>query len=237
MPGIPDPLKPEELEALRKWPTCALSNAIEAFNFRPRNVGFMGPEIKCQFPDLPIMAGYAVTGVIAADSSEGRRVSPFEWWEYISKIPAPRVVVLHDLDKQPIGSFWGEVNANIHKALGCVGAVTDGSVRDLEEVRKTGFHFFSSCVSVSHAYVHLVEVGVPIKVGGLTVKPGDLIFGDQHGVLSIPQEIAKDVSHAAQLVEDWERPVIDTCKSKPFSIEKLKERYLSPRPTWPPRNR
>jgi len=80
-------------------------------------------------------------------------------------------------------------------------------------------------------------VGLPVKVGGLTVKPGDLIFGDQHGVISIPHEIAKDVSRAAQLVEDWERPVIDFCKSEPFSIEGLKKQYLSPRPTWPPRNR
>jgi regulator of RNase E activity RraA len=197
----------------------------------------MLPEIKCVFPELGPMIGYAITAVISADSPEGHRVQPVEWWNEMVKIPEPRIVVIRDLDRPVIGSFWGEVNANIHKALGCVGAVTDGSVRDLEEVRKTGFHFFSSCVSVSHAYVHLVEVGVPIKVGGLTVKPGDLIFGDQHGVLSIPQEIAKDVSQAAQLVEDWERPVIDTCKSKPFSIEKLKERYLSPRPTWPPRNR
>ena len=234
---MPQYLSRNELGEISRWSTCSISNGIELFNVRPRSEGFMLPEIKCVFPELGPMIGYAITAVISADSPEGHRVQPVEWWNEMVKIPEPRIVVIRDLDRPVIGSFWGEVNANIHKALGCVGAVTDGSVRDLEEVRKTGFHFFSSCVSVSHAYVHLVEVGVPIKVGGLTVKPGDLIFGDQHGVLSIPQEIAKDVSQAAQLVEDWERPVIDTCKSKPFSIEKLKERYLSPRPTWPPRNR
>jgi len=127
------------------------------------------------------------------------------------------------------------VNANIHRALGCVGTVTDSSVRDLDEVREMGFHFFSSCVTVSHAYVHLVEIGIPVKVGGLIVKPGDLILGDKHGVISIPLEIARGVPKAAQLVEDWERPVINYCKSKGFTIEGLKERYMSPRPTWPPR--
>jgi regulator of RNase E activity RraA len=232
-----DLLSRAELEDISRWSTCSLSNAIELFNIRPRNEGFMLSEIKCQFPELGPMIGYAVTAVISAHSPEGRRIDPPEWWKEILKIPEPRIVVIHDLDQPAVGSFWGEVNGSIHKALGCVGAVTDGSVRDLDEVRKTGFHFFSSCVSVSHAYVHLVEASIPVKVGGLTVKPGDLIVGDQHGILSIPLEIAKDVSRAAQLVEDWERPVIDTCQSKPFSIEGLKERYLSPRPTWPPRKK
>jgi 4-hydroxy-4-methyl-2-oxoglutarate aldolase len=230
-----DYLSEEELEALRRWPTCAISNGIELFNFHPRNEGFMLPEIKCVFPELGSMIGYAVTAVISAESPEGRRVQPQEWWEKILKVPEPRVAVIHDLDRPVIGSFWGEVNANIHKALGCVGTVTDGSVRDLDEVKEAGFHFFSSCISVSHAYVHLVDMGIPVNVGGLVVQPGDLIMGDQHGVLSIPLQIAKDVPKAAQLVEDWERPIINFCKSKGFTLDGLKERYQSQRPTWPPR--
>ena len=227
----------EELEALSKWSTCAISNGIELFNIRPRNQGFMLPDIQSRFPELGPMIGYAATAVIAADSQEGRRVSPPDWWEVLSKIPEPRIVVIHDLDRPVVGSFWGEVNGNIHKALGCTGTVTDGSVRDLDEVRDLGFHFFSSCVSVSHAYVHLVEVGVPVKVGGLEVKPGDLIMGDKHGVISIPLEIAPDVPKAAQMVEDWERRVISFCKSEKFTREGLKERFMSTRPTWPPSQR
>ncbi len=234
---MPKPLAREELEALSKWSTCAISNGIELFNIRPRNQGFMLPDIQCRFPELGPMIGYAATAVIAADSQEGRRVSPPDWWEVLSKIPEPRIVVIHDLDRPVVGSFWGEVNGNIHKALGCIGTVTDGSVRDLDEVRDLGFHFFSSCVSVSHAYVHLVEVGVPIKVGGLEVKPGDLIMGDKHGVISIPLEIAPDVPKAAQMVEDWERRVISFCKSEKFNREGLKERFMSTRPTWPPNQR
>jgi regulator of RNase E activity RraA len=151
----------------------------------------------------------------------------------IKKTPEPRVVVMHDLDRPVIGSFWGEVNANIHTALGCAGVVTDGSVRDLDEVRELGFQFYSSCVTVSHAYVHLVEIGAPVKVGGLWVKPGDLLMGDKHGVIKVPLEIAKDVPKAAQMMEDWERKVINFCKSKEFNAERLKELFMSPRPTWP----
>jgi regulator of RNase E activity RraA len=180
------------------------------------------------------MIGYAVTAVITADSPDGRRIAPATWWEEILKTPAPRVAVIHDIDNPVVGSFWGEVNGNIHKALGCVGTVTDGSVRDLDEVREIGFHFFSRCASVSHAYVHIVEIDVPVKVGGLVVKPGDLIMGDKHGVISIPSEIAGDIPKAAQLIEDWERRVINFCKSEEFTLDGLKTHYLSPRPTWPP---
>ena len=228
-------LNAEELEALRRWPTCAIANAIELFDIQPRNEGFMLPEIKCAFPDLGPMIGYAVTAVISADSPEGRRVPPPEWWKEIQKIPQPRVAVIHDVDHPVVGSFWGEVNANIHKALGCVGTVTDGSVRDLDEVKEMGFQFFSSCISVSHAYVHLVEVGIPVKVGGLVVKSGDLILGDKHGVISIPLKIAREVPQAAQLMEDWERQVINFCKSKKFTTEGLQDLFMSPRPTWPPK--
>jgi 4-hydroxy-4-methyl-2-oxoglutarate aldolase len=230
-----DYLSKEELEAICKWPTCAISNGIELFNIQPRNAGFMLPEIKSVFPELPPMIGYAVTAVITADTSEGRKIAPPDFWDQIQKIPVPKVVVIHDVDQPVLGSFWGEVNGNIYKALGCVGTVTDGSVRDLDEVKEAGFHFFSSCISVSHAYVHLTEIGVPVKVGGLWVKPGDLIYGDKHGVLSIPKEIARDVARATQLVEDWERPVINYCKSKEFSLDGLKKVYARPRPAWPPK--
>lgn len=135
-------LNHEELEAIRRWPTCAVSNAIELFNIRPRNGGFMLPEIKCIYPEMSPMIGYAVTAVISADSPEGHQVPRPDWWKEILKVPAPRVVVVHDIDNPVVGSLWGEVNANVHKALGCVGTVTDGSVRDLDEVRGVGFHFF-----------------------------------------------------------------------------------------------
>lgn len=114
---------------------------------------------------------YAVTTMISADFPEGRLLQPFDRWEEMLKIPGPRVAVIHDLHRPVIGSFWGEVHASLHKALGCIGALTDGLARDLDEMRKAGFHFFSSCVSVSHAYVHLVEVRIPVTVGRMLVKP------------------------------------------------------------------
>jgi 4-hydroxy-4-methyl-2-oxoglutarate aldolase len=219
-----DKLSKQELEALRKITTPTIANAIEVFNIQPRNTGFMTPDIRCILPELGIMVGYAVTCKIVADqpAAPGREVARPDWWDYIAQIPEPRVVVVQDLDHQPIGSMWGEVNGSIHKALGCIGTVTNGGVRDLDEVRAMGFHCFASCVLVSHAYIHLVDFGTPVKVGGMVVKPGDIIHGDQHGVATIPMDIAAKIPDAVAKVEARERPIIDVCQAPDFTVEKLK---------------
>ena len=223
---MPVSLTAEELDALRRYSSPSIANAIETFNAVPRNRGFMGPEIRSLFPELGPMAGYAVPAMIRADltPAEGHRVAPQDWWDYIRTVPPPRILVMQDLDNpRPVGAFWGEVQANLHKALGCVGAISDGGVRDLDEVRRLGFHFFAPHVLVSHAYVHIVKMGLPVQVGGLAVRPGDLLHGDQHGVVHIPDSLARDVARAAAGVEEMERQIIGCCQSPDFSVEKLKE--------------
>jgi regulator of RNase E activity RraA len=143
-------------------------------------------------------------------------------WKHVLSIPEPRVVVVQDIDDPPcIGSLWGEVNGTIHKALGCAGTITNGGVRDLDEVRDMGFHFFASCVIPSHAYVHVVDVGKAVSIGGLTIHPGDLIHADQHGVITIPHEIARDVAARAREVEDKERKIIEFFRSPDFSPDQV----------------
>ncbi len=203
-----------------------VSNAIEFFNVRPKNEGFMSGEIKCIFPDMGVMVGYACTGVMIASWPDKEREESldFRMWEHILQIPAPRVAVIQDIDQPPcIGSLWGDVNANMHKALGCVGVVTNGGVRDLDEVHKLGFQFFAAQVIPSHAYDHLVDAGNPVKVGGLVVSPGDLIHADKHGVVVIPREVASEVAEAARKVEESEQRIINLCKSPDFTMEKLKD--------------
>ncbi len=223
------PLSDEQLTALRAWPSPAISNAIETFGVRARNYGVMSPDIRCRFPEMPPIVGYAVTCTIRAsippDQDPEVSVERGAWYEHIESIPAPRIVVIQDLDQPPVGSFWGEVNANIHRAFGCSGVVTDGGVRDMEEVRELGFQFLSREVLVSHAYVHQVEIGGPVTVGGLTVRPGDLLHADLHGCIAIPHEIAAEIPAAAQMVEDRERVIIDYAKSPGFTREGLLERF------------
>jgi len=227
-------LTPEELEALRRYSSPSIANAIETFNTVPRNEGFMGPEIRGLFPELGPMVGYAVTAMIRADvdPDRGQRVSVQEWWDYVLTLPAPRVLVMQDLDNpQPVGAYWGEVQANLHRALGCVGTISDGGVRDLDEVRRLGFHFFAPRVLVSHAYVHLVRIGLPVRVGGLLVRPGDLLHGDQHGVVRVPEDLARQVPAAAARVEATERELIACCQSPDFTVDRLKDAWKKLRGT------
>ena len=221
---MPDGLSEEQLAALREWPSPAIANAIETFDVQSRNSGFMGPEILCRFPEMPPIVGYAATGKIRASipgDQDPETVGRAEWYAHIESLPEPRIIVLQDLDQPPRGSFWGEVNGNIHHALGAIGVITDGGVRDLDEVRELGFQFLSQELLVSHAYIHLVEVGGPVTVGGLTVNPGDLLHADQHGALRIPDGIADQVADAAQAVEDLERITINYAKSEGFTSEGL----------------
>jgi regulator of RNase E activity RraA len=216
-----------EIEALRKVSTPAICDAIEAFGLRPRNEGFMSPEIRCLFPDLGVMVGYAVPARIITDEPavEDHQISRLEWWDYLQEIPKPRVVVIQDLDRAVRGSLWDALNANIHRALGCGGVVTDGGIRDLDELRALGFHAFAPHVLVSRAYAHMVDVGIPVRVGGLTVQPGDLLHGDKHGLVSIPHAIAAEVASAAARVQRNDREIIEFCQSAEFSLELLKERW------------
>jgi 4-hydroxy-4-methyl-2-oxoglutarate aldolase len=221
---VNEPLTADELEALRRITTPTIANAIETFRVRPNSEGFMDHSIRCMFPELGPMAGYAVTAKISARERSNAALPPWDMWATMESVPGPRVVVIEDLDyPAPIGSYWGEVNGSIYKGLGCAGVVTNGGVRDLDEVRATGFHFFASCVLVSHAYVHLVDVGIPVRVGGLAVQPGDLIHADQHGVCSIPAECARDVLKAAENLEKVERRIIEYARSPEVSPEGLRK--------------
>ncbi|ETX05062.1 MAG: hypothetical protein ETSY2_25165 [Candidatus Entotheonella gemina] len=218
---------PELLETLRQFDAPTVANAIEVFDIQPRNTGFMDASIRCMFPDMGVMVGYACTAIIAANHQPPNPlpVERPDWWRKVAQTPAPRVVVMQDSDPQPVGSFWGEVRGNIHKALGCIGLVTNGGVRDMDEVRALDFQFYASTVLVSHAYVHLVAIDVPVSVGGMVVHPGDLIHADKHGAQVIPHDIAAQIPEAVAKIAANEARIIETCKSPDFTIDKLIETY------------
>ena len=183
----------------------------------------MSPEIRCLFPDLGVMAGHAVTARFAARQAPATAASRYASWKHILEVPAPRVVVMQDMDDPAgVGAYFGEVMGTIHRRLGCIGAVTNGCVRDLDEVRALGFHFFASGACVSHAYVHLLDFGTPVTVGGAIVHTGDLIHADKHGVLLVPKEIATDIPKAAARVAEREQRILKHCQSPEFSLEELK---------------
>ncbi len=221
-------LSQAQLAELRQFSSPTLCNAIEHFNVRPKNQGFMSPEVRCLFPDLAPLVGYAVTCTVAAGQPAAgtRQAARDAYWDYSQTIPGPRICVHQDLDQPTcMGAFFGDVNSNIHKALGFAGAITNGSVRDLTEVHAIGFQFFAAAPSVSHSWVHLVDFGTPVKVGGLVVNPADLLFADQHGVLLIPGEIAGQIAAEAREIERLEGGLISYCQSAEFTLAGLKPRF------------
>jgi len=215
-----------QLEILRRLDACTLANAIETFESRLRNEGFIDNSVHCLFPRLEPMLGYAATVKVrgsAPPTADRHYPDRTDWWDYISTLPSPRVVVVQDVaTKIGLGSLLGAVHVNILRALGCVGAVTNGSVRDLPAAEHLGFQLFAGSVSVSHAYVHIVEFGTPVEIGGLKIRSGDLLHGDLHGVQSIPDAIAAEIPRAAAEIISREQELIALCQSKNFSIEKLR---------------
>jgi regulator of RNase E activity RraA len=157
-----------------------------------------------------------------------------EWWKSFESVPAPRVMVLKDIDDEPgFGAFVGEVHANIATAVNCVGCLTDGAVRDLPGVEALGFQLFAGRVSPSHAYAHLVEWGQPVDIGGLTINPGDLVHGDRHGVLTMPVSIVAELPRIARELIRQEREVLDLCQSSHFSMDALSAIFDRVRATRP----
>jgi 4-hydroxy-4-methyl-2-oxoglutarate aldolase len=216
----------EDFDALRRLDTCTVSNAIEAFKLRLRNAGFANSRVRCVFEDLPPMVGYAATARLRSGEPPitGSYHDRTDWWNSILRVPAPRIAVLQDLDEPPgVGAFLGDMNAAILRALGCVGYVTNGAVRELPRVRDMGLHLFAGNVAVSHAYAHIFDFGSPVNVGGLEVRPGDLLHGDRHGLLTVPKEIAAEIPPVAARLREGEQRVIDSCRSQEFSVEKLRQ--------------
>lgn len=219
---MPGPLlSPELLEELRRYNTPTISNAIEIFNVRPRHLGFLPHRIRCLLPDLGPIVGYAVTSqTTAAPCDQPGCDLTADYLRYVAAQPGPKVAVGQDLDDPPgLGAQFGEVNATIHKKLGCVGHITDGCPRDLDEVHALGFQLFGLNPCVSHAYVRLADFGKPVKLAGVEVRPGDLIHADKHGVCIVPTEIAPKLAEACREVERLERPLLEICRAETFDLE------------------
>ncbi len=221
-----NPLTAEQLEELRRFNTPTISNAIEIFNIRERHLGFLPHTIRSLFPEFGPMVGYAVTSQTrAAFSAEKSPDLTADYLRYVASVPGPKIAVGQDLDSPAgLGAQFGEVNATIHKKLGCVGHITDGCPRDLDEVHDMGFQLFGLNACVSHAYVRLAGFGKPVKLAGVEIAPGDLIHADKHGVCIIPLEIAAKLAEACREVERLERPLLDLCRSDQFDLDEYIKR-------------
>lgn len=201
---------------LARFDTATICNAIEMFEVRPRTEGYMGERIQSLCPKLGVMVGFASTATVrASDIATGRDVyqSLEEQLSMFAELPGPPVVVAQDLDDPCVAATVGEVICSILRSAGVAGMVTSGAVRDVAQVRELGFPLFASATICSHGYAHTVAINQPAEVGGVVVRPGDLLHGDANGVTTIPLEIADELPHVCQEYMAAEKIVLDCCQA------------------------
>jgi regulator of RNase E activity RraA len=220
-------LSREEFQDLKMLDSCAVANAIERFRVQLRNEGYAEGGLVCRYPHMLPVLGYAMTLKVRTASPPSRGgtfLQDNSWWDALLAVPAPRIVVLQDMDRLPgAGALIGDMHATILKTLACVGVVTNGAVRDVARIEAFDFQMYSKSLSVSHAYSHSVHIGGPVQIGSLEISPGDLLHGDCHGIVRIPRELATRIPATAEALRKKEEDVMAYCHSPEFSVEGLRD--------------
>lgn len=197
-----------ELLQLKRWNTPTIYNGWEQITSHDvAQEGFNLEETHDFMPQMGPMVGYAVTLVIEPSVREHKAKSDAwsEYRDYVAGVPGPKIVVVQDRDKPSvIGSFWGEVNSNVHRALGCVGTITDGAIRDLDEMTSAGFKALARRLCVGHAHSIPVDWNVDVEVFGQTIRPGQLVHADKHGFMAVPEEDEAGLLEAALFMDNNE---------------------------------
>jgi regulator of RNase E activity RraA len=217
----------DEFEFLRSIDTPTVCNLIEMVAPERRGAFYTVKHLHCPFPDLPPMVGFAKTVTIKAkdaiplDASYTQR--RLDYLDYVASQPAPGIMLIEDLDGEHVGygAFWGEVQSNVHKGLGCLGTVTNGSIRDIPQIPE-GFQMLAGSIGPSHAYVHVVEIGCPVTIHGMAAKSGDLIHADRHGAVVVPMDKIAAMKPALETLLAREAKIIAAAKAPGVTADKIK---------------
>lgn len=218
------------LDRLRAVDTPTICNALERVTGSRRNTGFTRHPVSCADPALPPIVGYArCVKIRAAEppsiSVDEVRANRMAYYEYVTRGPGPTVTVIEDVDwPNCLGAFWGELQVAVHKGLGVAGTVTSGVLRDLGML-EPGYQVVAGSIGPSHAFVHVVEVDVPVTVLGMEVRPGDLIHADRHGAVNIPADAAAGLPDGIDQAAAREKVIIDAARRPGFNVDRLKEAW------------
>lgn len=218
MMNIPDHV----LATLRRFDTPTVCNVIELFDAIPRTAGYLDGRITPCYPKLPPMVGYAVTATFRA-GAKPRSGDVYAGLEkqarLLAETPGPKVVVFQDLDDPPVAATFGEIMCTTYKAFGAVGLITSGAGRDLDQVEALEFPCFTGGTICSHGYCQIVELNVPVRVGGVWINPGDLLHGDRNGVTTIPRDLAAATAVGCERLMAAEQIVLDYLKTLPVTAD------------------
>jgi regulator of RNase E activity RraA len=211
-------LTPGQAEFLKSIDTPTVCNLLEIVAPERRGFGYTVRHLHCAFPDLPPMVGFAKTVTMRAQDlvplgQAGYMQKRLDYLDYIASAPQPCIAVIQDLDDiVGYGAFWGEVQSNVHKALGCVGTITNGSIRDIPMIA-SGFQMLAGSISPSHAFVHVVDYAINVNIHGMAVQSGDLIHADRHGAVVVPLHTIDPMQRAADGLAAKEARIIEAAKS------------------------
>lgn len=213
----------DDLKALQQWDTPTICNGLEIVAPERRAIGFTTEQMVAADRRLPPIVGVARVGTLRAkEAPRGPVANRLDWYDYVADAQFPSVVVLQDIDDKPgYGAWWGEVHSTVHKALGALGCVTNGSFRDCDMLA-LGFQIVGGRIGPSHAHVHLVDFGKPVNVFGMNVAHGDVVHADFHGAAVIPPEAVRKLPDAIALCSRREKVILDVCASPDFSPAKLR---------------
>jgi len=224
---MPNALTTRQLEFLRSIDTPTACNLIEVVMPNRRGSGYTVKHLHCPFPDLPPIVGYAKTVKIKSKdpfTSSGYMAKRLEYLDYVAAEPRPSISVVEDTDGEHAGygAFWGEVQTNVHKALGVLGVVTNGSVRDIPMVAK-GFQMLAGSIAPSNAFVHIEEYGMLVNVHGMAVESGNLIHADRHGAVVLPAGKIDEMMEALEGLVEREARIIRAANDPDMTLEKIKQ--------------
>jgi 4-hydroxy-4-methyl-2-oxoglutarate aldolase len=226
---VPEKADEGLIRFLRTVDSPTVSNAIELSRVRPRNEGFAPLQLRCLFPELGPMCGYAVTAHVetVTRSSEKAEGTFIELFQAVADSPKPAVVVFQEVGGQPdSAAHCGEVMATIFSRVGGIGVVSDCGVRDLAEVRAIKFHYFARGAVASHANFRVVRVGVAVQILGVVIQPGSLLHGDRNGLITVPPEAFSGLPQAVEAIRSRERKLMDFVRGAGFKVSDLKGRFL-----------
>jgi regulator of RNase E activity RraA len=230
---------PAQFEFLHSIDTPTVCNLLEVVAPERRGFGYTVRHLHCPFPDLPPMVGFAKTVTMRAQDrvplgEAGYMNKRLDYLDYVASQPQPRIAVIQDLDDiVGFGAFWGEVQTNIHKALGCLGTITNGSIRDIPQVAP-GFQMLAGSIAPSHAFVHVVDFGGNVNIHGMAVRSGDLIHADRHGAVVVPLNAIDPMKDAAPKLAAKEAQIIDR-RSRARASRQSRQRSNSFRARMPAR--
>jgi regulator of RNase E activity RraA len=211
---------------LRRFDTPTICNALEVASGTRQLSGFTQQTLLAASTSLPPIIGYARTATIRCSTpydADRRRANQLSYYEYVAQPGQPSIAVVQDIDERPgLGAFWGEVNTHVHWGLGCIGTLTNGSMRDLDAMHPD-FQCLAGSLSPSHAWVQVVECGKPVEVFGMSVSDGDIVHADRHGAMVIPKQYLDKLPAAIDLMSRREEVVLDAARQPDFDLSALKE--------------